>query len=666
MQLRLPASVGARVSLAFLALGAVALGGAGTTWLAMNAQAYRIEALTRASRGPTLVESLRAGVYAVVMESRGLYLSNPPKDTLKFANNLRQDLANVEVAWQALRDVLPEPDRARASVLEGSLRDFVTLRTELARVGVEDGAAAANKLGNNDVNRSTRETFSHGLDELAKSTATHVERLNAESIAAGRLMSEALLAATSLAVTSVLVLGLWLLRKTVSRPLRYLAAALEQMADGQLSGLTLPPAGRGEVGAIAAAAGVFLHKLRQNRELEADATVQRAARDQRQAVMAESTQAFGDSISDITAVLGRSAGAMRETAEEMARSVEQTRQSAASTASSSEQSARDLVAVAMSTEALASSVGEIARQVAEAASAAQQAGQRAKATDSTMGSLAEAAGQIGDVVRVIAEVASRTNLLALNATIEAARAGEAGRGFAVVAAEVKQLATQTARATEQITAQVAAIRTSTGVAVGEVREIGEAIEQMNRVSAAIAASVDEHGVTALGIATTVRTVSGRTEDTTHAMRDVSDVAGETSRAVLNVADDVARVTAELRGQVDQFLDAVRSAESERRIGQRIPGNGARATFRVPGGRDMTAVVEDFGQAGTALRCDVTLEPGIEIEVTLPGGGGPLIGHVVRTRAGVLAVAFVPSEAVAARIERAMNASRVGSGSALAA
>jgi methyl-accepting chemotaxis protein len=666
MQLRLPASVGARVAVAFLALGCVALGGACTTWLAMEAQAHRIAELTRASSGPTLVESLRAGVYAVVMESRGLYLPNPPKDTLKFASNLRQDLTGVETNWGRLLDVLPEQDRAQARVLEGAMGEFVALRRELARVALESGAGAADKLGNNDANRSTREAFSRGLDELAKSTALHVEHLNTESIAAGRTLSLLLLAATSLAVTLVLGLGLWMLRRSVSLPLRNLAAGLEQMADGKLNGLTLPPAGEGEVGAIAAAAQVFLDKLRQNRALEADAAAERAKRDHRQAVMGHSTQAFGDSISDITAALGQSAGAMRGTADDMARSVEQTRQSAASSASSAEESGRDLVAVAASTEALAGSVGEIARQVAEAARAAQQAGERAKATDSTMSVLAGAAGQIGEVVGVIAEVASRTNLLALNATIEAARAGEAGKGFAVVAAEVKQLATQTARATEQISAQVAAIRAATGAAVGELREVVEAIEQMNRVAATIAASVDEHGSVALEIAATVRTVSRRTKDTTHAMRDVSDIAGETSRAVLSVADDVARVAAALRGQVDQFLDAVRSAESERRTGHRTPGNGARATLRLPDGRDISAVVEDFGRSGVALHCDPALKPGASVEVTLPGSGGPLTGQVVRTLGGVLAIAFAPDAVAIARIDLAMDATRVASERTIAA
>jgi methyl-accepting chemotaxis protein len=666
MRLRLPASVGARVGIALFVPGAVALGGAGATYLAMAAQGRQIAELTRASSGPTLVESLRAGVYAVVMESRGLYLPNPPKDTLKFANGLRDHLTRTEANWGALRDVLPEEDRERATALDGSMRDFVTMRRELARVGVEEGAPAASKLGNNDANRSTREAFSRGLDELARSTAAHVEYLNVQAVAAGRRMSLLLLAATSLAIVAVLGLVGWLLRRTVSLPLRSLASGLHHMAQGQLDDLTLPPAGPGEVGAIAAAAGVFLVKLRRNRELEAEATGERAARDRRIAAIDQSIHLFGASISNVTAALGHSADAMRGTAHEMAHSVEHTRQSAANAASGAEESARDLTAVTSATDILAGSVGEIARQVAEAARAAREAGERAKATDTTMGGLADAAAKIGDVVRVIAEVASRTNLLALNAAIEAARAGEAGKGFAVVAAEVKLLATQTARATHQIGTQVEAIRNATGVAVGEVREVGEAIGQMMRVASAIAASVDEHGAVAHDIAATVRSVSRRTEDATLAMRDVSDTAGETSRAMLGVADDVARVAGALRGEVDQFLEAVRVAESERRIAQRFLGNGARVTIRSAGGAATTAVVEEIGRTGISLRCDLPLEPGTEVEITLQAGASPVGGRVVRAPGGVLAVEFSRDAATAGQIDRALDAIRTRPDAALAA
>ncbi len=440
--------------------------------------------------------------------------------------------------------------------------------------------------------------------------------------------------------------------RRIANPLTEMAGAMGRLAKGDTA-LAIPGRGRSdEVGTMAEALEKFREQAEANAAFEAAAAIERAARDRRQAMVESLTQEFGGSVASIMDRLRDSAGGMRDASVSMASATEQTRNRVADTADGAQQNSSNLAAVAAATEEMTASVTEISRQVAEAARAAQDAVERANATGATVRGLAESADQIGDVVRLITDIAGQTNLLALNATIEAARAGDAGKGFAVVASEVKTLASQTARATEQISAQISAIQAATGDAVGAVQEVANAIQRVNGVAGAIAAAVEEQDAVTRDISASVQSVAKQNDEAARAMREVSDVA-EGARAssgtVKVAAETVADVTGRLGEQVDDFLVGMRTDW------ERVDGADTPMLIATKGGTAQEAALIEIARDGASLRGDGAFKPGMMVELALPGAGAALPARVVLAEGGRIGLAFAQNAETIAAVDRVIAA-----------
>jgi methyl-accepting chemotaxis protein len=287
-----------------------------------------------------------------------------------------------------------------------------------------------------------------------------------------------------------------------------------------------------------------------------------AGKRDRNATLEKLATSFSDSVGRIVDNVSGASMQLEGAAGTLTRTAEQTQQLSASVATASEQASANVQSVASATEEMTSSVNEISRQVQESSKIASEAVQQARGTDARIAQLSQAAGRIGDVVKLITAIADQTNLLALNATIEAARAGDAGRGFAVVASEVKALAAQTSKATEEIGAQIDGMQTATQESVAAIKEIGQTIGRISEIAATIAAAVEEQGAATQEIARNVGEAAKGTSQVAGNITEVNRGATETGTAssqVLSSAQSLSAESANLKSEVANFLQTVRTA-----------------------------------------------------------------------------------------------------------
>ncbi len=411
----------------------------------------------------------------------------------------------------------------------------------------------------------------------------------------------------SVGLLSVLVAALILLmRAIISRPLDRITGVMGKLAAGELDVKVPALANQDEIGAMARAVEVFKrnavenrrlqeqqrqheaerrrrqdteHQAQEQRRREAEQAAERqrdeearqrqeldardqAAAERRRREMLALADDFQVSVMGVVDSVSQAAGEMKTTAERVKTAAEITNQRSGTVSQASEQAAANVGSVATAAEQLSASVGEISSQVTQSSHIAQQAVGEAERAGATAQSLAEAAQTIDKVLNMISNIAAQTNLLALNATIEAARAGEAGKGFAVVASEVKTLATQTARATDEIAQQIAGMQAATGEVVGAISSIGATIGELNRIASFIAHSMQDQREATQDIARNVHQAADGTNQVSVHIGEVNRAAADVGGAVgevLDAATALAHQSETLRGQVERFLGAVKSA-----------------------------------------------------------------------------------------------------------
>jgi methyl-accepting chemotaxis protein len=382
-------------------------------------------------------------------------------------------------------------------------------------------------------------------------------------LANGQSLSNRIIAGTVVIGLVLLAIILWATRSVV-RPLSGIVGGMHKLASGEFD-LVLPGLGRrDEIGQMAQAVEMFKVKAAEKAKLEAEEKMAADARasSSRRAEMSRLADEFQAAVGNIVDTVSSASTELEAAAGTLTKTAEVTQQLSGTVAAASEQATANVQSVASATEEMTASVGEISRQVQESSRIAGEAVKQAQATDARINELSKAAGRIGDVVKLITAIAEQTNLLALNATIEAARAGEAGRGFAVVASEVKQLASQTAKATEEISTQIAGMQSATQDSVAAIKEIGGTIGRIAEIAGTITTTVEEQGAATQEIARNVGEAAKGTAQVATNITDVNRGAGETGSAsaqVLSSAQSLSHESNRLKIEVDRFLMTVRAA-----------------------------------------------------------------------------------------------------------
>ncbi|HEX5211153.1 MAG TPA: methyl-accepting chemotaxis protein [Pseudolabrys sp.] len=350
---------------------------------------------------------------------------------------------------------------------------------------------------------------------------------------------------------------------SIGRPIHTIAGVLLQLADGKRE-VDIPYTGRGdEVGDAARAARTFRDNLVRLEMLEAEQKmVAERTIAERKDMVRKLADEFEHAVGNIVGTVSSAAGNLEAAAASLTKNAKATQHLSAVVATASEQASANVHSVAEATGEMGSSIDEIRRQVLTSTRIAEEAVKQAELTDGRINDLSLAATRIGDVVKLITTIAGQTNLLALNATIEAARAGEAGKGFAVVAAEVKMLASQTAKATEDIKTQIAEIQGATKESVGAIQEIGGTIRRISEIAATITEAVEAQGAATQEIARNVSQAAQGAAQVATNIVDVNHGADETGSAsaqVLSAAQSLAGESRKLEAEVANFLDTVRAA-----------------------------------------------------------------------------------------------------------
>jgi methyl-accepting chemotaxis protein len=486
----------------------------------------------------------------------------------------------VEAADLPSADLLP-PVKDRFTATAGRLAkaaatlkdpDTLKLVDELARIGrgagnvfdLKQKELAVAKAGANVVleNRALAQEFEEEVATLRTrseaAAATAVRESEAE-IRQGRFVLISLALAS---LATALVIGWYYVGRGVVRRLARLQNSMKSIAAGDLS-IEIATGGSDEIADMAEALQVFKDNMLESNRLRAErAEAKKHVDAQRKTEMRKLADEFEAAVGEIVQTVSSASTELEASATTLTRTAEETQQLSGMVEAASEEASSNVRSVAVATEEMTASIAEISRQVQESNRIAGDAVNQAEVTDARINELSKAALRIGDVVNLITTIAEQTNLLALNATIEAARAGESGRGFAVVAQEVKTLAAQTAKATYEISSQIAGMQLATQDSVAAIKQIGATIGRISEIASMIATSVEQQGGATFEIARSVQQAADGTAQVATNIVEVNKGARETgcaSEKVLSSAQSLSSESSRLRFEVGRFLDTVRAA-----------------------------------------------------------------------------------------------------------
>jgi methyl-accepting chemotaxis protein len=508
------------------------------------------------------VLSVVSHLHEATITQRDLRLATKVDAAEKLAIDYRQKLQKVVGELDAVVPLVVDPDQRRiAEDARAAFSEFLGVGGEQS-AQILEGLRTGTPPPSNGKGRVWRQKVDELLGQIVAMSRANMAQAKETGIAEGRRAALMLVGVSGLSVLIGLGMLAWIAIVQVSRPLGGITAQMGRLAGGDLTIEVEGAERRDEVGAIARALAVFRRTAVEAESARAERDSESAAKVARSQALERLTREFETKTQTLAQSLSAAARQLQTAAQSMSSTADTANQQSATVAVASEQASANVETVAAATEELAASIREIAQQVTESATISGRAAAEAKHTDHTVQALAEAAQKIGEVVELINSIAAQTNLLALNATIESARAGEAGKGFAVVAGEVKSLATQTAKATEEIGGQIAAMQQATGQAVSALRSIGRTIKRMNEIATVIAGSVDKQGAATHSIAEAVQHAATGTTEVNCNIAAVAQVVEETgSRAggVLEAATAMTEQAAVLKLEVAKFLMAVQQA-----------------------------------------------------------------------------------------------------------
>ncbi len=557
-------SIGTKIAACICLVGLATLGV--TFYVARAALTIdqQVEGLSGAGQRVVYGERLQALVNGVVMESRALYMARDKQAVDRFNAGLRRHLSEMRALIRVWESSLTLDEQRKFVVLRGRVEAFIETRNALADAADRSPGSVASVF-EDEMNRAQRIALSNDISAFA--------RLDAETLADNigaisgqtRAMRKDLVAVAAIWTLSTILLAVLLGQRLIAGPIRQLTNGMARLAAGDTGISTVQIARRGgEIGAMGRALAILVAAVKRNNELmdEMRERDDREALLKRDAAVKERAAALDAAMTSVTSRLSDTARALSAASDTLIGSASQATHGALAITGASNGTAERVRDLAHAAEELSNSIAEVGARALDSANIVRGAVADAAATTDAVGKLAENVDRIGAIAHIIGQIAEQTNLLALNATIEAARAGEAGRGFAVVASEVKALASQTARATQDISARIADVQDATRHSIGVIETIRTRVAEIDHIAVSIASAVEEQSASTHLIAANVRAAAEGAATTSASVATVGEATAETNAGAEKVAalaralEDDARV---MRAEMEAFFASLRAA-----------------------------------------------------------------------------------------------------------